>query len=85
MWVNNFAAAPLSSLVPVSILLLGFGMKTIVITVVLFAVWIIALDNYAAVLQRVTYCFQHSSSIDYAATHFLEMSAGRVDRGPALA
>jgi len=49
MWVNIFAAAPLSSLVPVLILLFGFDMKTIIITVVLFSIWIIALDTYAGV------------------------------------
>lgn len=49
MWVNIFASAPLSSLVPVLMLLFGFGMKTIIITVVLFAVWIITLDTYAGV------------------------------------
>ena len=49
MWVNIFASAPLSSLVPVLMLLFGFGMKTIIITVVLFSVWIISLDTYAGV------------------------------------
>ncbi len=32
MWVNIFASAPLSSLVPVLMLLFGFGMLTIVVT-----------------------------------------------------
>ena len=49
MWVNIFASAPLSSLVPVLMLLFGFGTKTIIITVVLFALWIITLDTYAGV------------------------------------
>lgn len=49
MWVNIFASAPLSSLVPVLMLLFGFGMTTIVVTVFLFAVWIITLDTYAGV------------------------------------
>lgn len=47
MWVNIFASAPLSSLVPVLMLLFGLGQMTIVVTVVLFAIWIIALDTYA--------------------------------------
>jgi NitT/TauT family transport system permease protein len=49
MWVNIFASAPLSSLVPVIMLLFGFGMLTIVVTTFLFAVWIITLDTYAGV------------------------------------
>ncbi|MGI9426809.1 MAG: ABC transporter permease [Hyphomicrobiaceae bacterium] len=49
MWVNIFASAPLSSLVPVLMLLFGLGETTIIVTVVLFAIWIIALDTYAGV------------------------------------
>ncbi len=49
MWVNIFASAPLSSLVPVLMLLFGLGQTTIVVTVVLFAIWIITLDTYAGV------------------------------------
>lgn len=49
MWVNIFASAPLSSLVPVLMLLFGLGQTTIIVTVVLFSTWIIALDNYAGV------------------------------------
>jgi len=49
MWVNIFASAPLSSLVPVLMLLFGLGATTITVTVVLFAIWIIALDTYAGV------------------------------------
>ena len=49
MWVNIFASAPLSSLVPVLMLLFGLGQTTIIVTVVLFSVWIIALDTYAGV------------------------------------
>lgn len=49
MWVNIFASAPLSSLVPVIMLLFGIGQTTMVVTVVLFAIWIIALDTYAGV------------------------------------
>lgn len=49
MWVNVFVSAPLSALVPIIMLLFGFGQTTIVVTVVLFAVWIIALDTYAGV------------------------------------
>lgn len=49
MWVNIFASAPLSSLVPILMLLFGLGQTTIIVTVVLFAIWIIALDTYAGV------------------------------------
>lgn len=49
MWVNIFASAPLSSLVPILMLLFGFGQTTIIVTVFLFAVWIITLDTYAGV------------------------------------
>jgi len=49
MWVNILASAPLSSLVPVLMLLFGLGQTTIIVTVVLFSTWIIALDTYAGV------------------------------------
>ncbi len=49
MWVNVFASAPLSSLVPVLMLLFGLGQTTIIVTVFLFAVWIITLDTHAGV------------------------------------
>ena len=49
MWVNIFASAPLSSLVPVLMLLFGLGQTTMIVVVVLFSTWIIALDTYAGV------------------------------------
>ncbi len=49
MWVNLFVSAPLSALVPVIMILFGMGEATIIVTVVLFAVWIIALDTRAGV------------------------------------
>jgi NitT/TauT family transport system permease protein len=49
MWVNIFASAPLSSLVPVIMLLFGLGQTTIIVTVAFFAVWIICLDTVAGV------------------------------------
>ena len=49
MWVNVFASAPLSSLVPVLMLLFGLGETTVIVTVFLFAVWIIVLDTFAGV------------------------------------
>lgn len=49
MWVNIFSSAPLSALVPVLMILFGFGEKTIIAAVFLFAVWIIVLDTRAGV------------------------------------
>jgi NitT/TauT family transport system permease protein len=51
MWVNIFASAPLSALVPVLMILFGLGETTVIVTVFLFAVWIIVLDVRAGVLH----------------------------------
>ena len=48
-WVNMFLSAPLSALVPVIMVIFGFGQTTIVLTVVLFAIWIEVLDARAGV------------------------------------
>lgn len=48
-WVNMFLSAPLTALVPVIMILFGYGQTTIVLTVVLFAIWIIVLDARAGV------------------------------------
>jgi NitT/TauT family transport system permease protein len=48
-WVNMFISAPLSALVPVIMVLFGLGETTIILTVVLFAIWIIVLDTRAGV------------------------------------
>ncbi len=50
-WVNIFLSAPLTALVPVLMVLFGFGMKAIVITTTLFAIWIIILNARAGVMQ----------------------------------
>ena len=50
-WVNIFLSAPLTALVPVLMVLFGFGMKAIIITTTLFAIWIIILNSRAGVLQ----------------------------------
>lgn len=50
-WVNVFLSAPLTALVPVLMVLFGFGMKSIIITTSLFAVWIIILNTRAGVKQ----------------------------------
>lgn len=51
LWVNIFVSAPLSALVPVLMILFEMGEATIVVTVFLFAVWIIVLDARAGVMQ----------------------------------
>jgi NitT/TauT family transport system permease protein len=54
MWVNIFVSAPLSALVPILMILFGLGETTVILSVFLFAVWIIALDTRAGVahMQR---------------------------------
>jgi NitT/TauT family transport system permease protein len=49
IWVNIFVSAPLSALVPVLMILFGMGETTVVVTVTLFAVWIIVLDTRAGI------------------------------------
>lgn len=62
-WVNLFLSAPLSALVPVIMVLAGIGEQTVVLTVVLFAVWIIVLNARAGVraispsLVEMAHCF----------------------------
>lgn len=51
LWVNMFVSAPLSALVPVLMILFGMEETTIIVTVFLFAVWIIVLDARAGVTQ----------------------------------
>ena len=53
MWVNTFLSAPLSALVPIFMILFGLGTPTVIVTVFMFAVWIIVLDTRAGV-QHVT-------------------------------
>lgn len=50
-WVNVFLSAPLTALVPVLMVLFGFGLKSIIITTTLFAIWIIILNARAGVKQ----------------------------------
>lgn len=49
MWVNVFVSAPLSALVPIIMIVFGMGEATVIVTVFLFAVWIIVLDVRAGV------------------------------------
>lgn len=50
-WVNMFLSAPLTALVPVLMVLFGFGMKAIVMTTAMFAIWIIVLNSRAGVMH----------------------------------
>ena len=50
-WVNIFLSAPLTAPVPILMVLFGFGMKSIIITTALFAIWIIILNARAGVMQ----------------------------------
>jgi NitT/TauT family transport system permease protein len=61
-WVNTFTSAPLSAIVPVIMALFGYGETTIILTVFLFAVWIIMLDARAGARSLST------SLIEMAAT-----------------
>ena len=49
MWVNIFESSPLTAVVPALMALLGFGLPTMIVTVFLFAVWVIALDTQVGV------------------------------------
>ena len=51
LWVNIFVSAPLSAIVPVLMILFGIGETTVIVSVFLFAVWIIVLDTRAGVLH----------------------------------
>jgi NitT/TauT family transport system permease protein len=50
-WVNIFISAPLTALVPVLMVLFGFGTKTVIITTALFAIWIVILNARTGVRQ----------------------------------
>jgi NitT/TauT family transport system permease protein len=49
MWVNIFESSPITAVVPLLLAVLGFGMQTMVVTVFLFSVWVIALDTQVGV------------------------------------
>jgi len=49
MWVNIFESSPLTAIVPALMALLGFGLPTMITTVFLFSVWVIALDTQVGV------------------------------------
>jgi NitT/TauT family transport system permease protein len=49
MWVNIFESSPLTAIVPALMAILGFGLPTMIVTVFLFSVWVIALDTQVGV------------------------------------
>jgi len=51
MWVNIFISAPISALVPILMAVIGIGETTVVVTVFLFAVFVIVLDTQVGVKQ----------------------------------
>src|SRR5687767_5437922 len=51
MWVNIFVSAPISALVPILMSVVGIGETTVVVTVFLFAVFVIILDTQVGIKQ----------------------------------
>lgn len=51
LWVNIFVSAPISALVPILMAVIGIGETTVVVTVFLFAVFVIILDTQVGVRQ----------------------------------
>src|SRR3990172_8808798 len=51
MWVNIFVSAPISALVPILMGVIGIGETTVVVTVFLFAVFVIILDTQVGIKQ----------------------------------
>jgi NitT/TauT family transport system permease protein len=49
MWVNIFVSAPISALVPILMAVIGIGEATVVVTVFLFAVFVIILDTQVGI------------------------------------
>jgi NitT/TauT family transport system permease protein len=50
-WVNLFVSAPISALVPMLMAVIGIGETTVVVTVFLFAVFVIVLDTSVGIRQ----------------------------------
>jgi NitT/TauT family transport system permease protein len=73
MWVNIFLSAPLSALVPVIMILFGMGLPTVIVTVFMFAVWIIALDTRAGVQHVSPSLMEMATSFGASRTQRLKM------------
>jgi NitT/TauT family transport system permease protein len=51
LWVNIFISAPISALVPILMAVIGIGESTVVVTVFLFAVFVITIDTQVGIRQ----------------------------------
>jgi NitT/TauT family transport system permease protein len=51
LWVNLFVSAPISALVPILMSVIGIGETTVVVTVFLFAVFVIIIDTQVGMRQ----------------------------------
>ncbi len=51
LWVNIFVSAPISALVPILMAVIGIGETTVVVTVFLFAAFVIILDTQVGIRQ----------------------------------
>jgi NitT/TauT family transport system permease protein len=51
LWVNIFISAPISALVPILMAVIGIGESTVVVTVFLFAVFVIVIDTQVGIKQ----------------------------------
>ncbi len=51
LWVNIFISAPISALVPILMAVIGIGETTVVVTVFLFAVFVITIDTQVGIKQ----------------------------------
>ncbi len=51
VWVNVFVSAPISALVPILMSVIGIGETTVVVTVFLFAVFVIIIDTQVGIKQ----------------------------------
>jgi NitT/TauT family transport system permease protein len=49
MWVNIFESSPMTAIVPALMAILGFGLPTMIFTVFIFSVWVIALDTQVGI------------------------------------
>jgi NitT/TauT family transport system permease protein len=77
LWVNVFVSAPISALVPILMSVIGIGEFTVVITVFLFAVFVIIIDTQVGMRQadrslvEMARCFGASRSQLYTKVLFL--------------
>jgi NitT/TauT family transport system permease protein len=51
LWVNVFISAPISALVPILMAVIGIGEATVVVTVFLFAVFVVVIDTHVGIKQ----------------------------------